>query len=111
MSLLRRQFLSLLASTSSLAMSTANAGSPEPEMPHVPWSRQAAIYEINVRQFTAEGTLKAATADLPRLKVKWVFAYPGNIADSQPTIAGHMLFVANHAGRVFARRQVARAAH
>jgi len=41
-------------------------------------------------------------ADVPRLKVKWVFAYPGNIADSQPTIAGHMLFVANHAGRAFA---------
>ena len=72
MFLLRRQFLSLLASTSSLAMSTANAESPEPEMLHVPWSRQAAIYEINVRQFTAEGTLKAAMADLPRLKAMGV---------------------------------------
>ncbi|HTJ65089.1 MAG TPA: PQQ-binding-like beta-propeller repeat protein [Alphaproteobacteria bacterium] len=43
-----------------------------------------------------------AAADVPKLKVKWVFAYPGNIADSQPTIAGHMLFVANRAGRAFA---------
>ncbi len=43
-----------------------------------------------------------AAANVPRLKVKWVFAYPGNIADSQPTIAGHMLFVANRAGRAFA---------
>ena len=68
MSLLRRQFLSLIASSSTLAMSTANADSAPSDMPHVPWSRQAAIYEINVRQFTAEGTLKAATADLPRLE-------------------------------------------
>ena len=68
MSLLRRQFLSLLASTSTLAMRTAHADSPPPAMAHVPWSRQAAIYELNVRQFTAEGTLKAALADLPRLK-------------------------------------------
>ena len=67
MSLLRRQFLSLIASSSTLAMSNANAESAPSDMPHVPWSRQAAIYEINVRQFTAEGTLKAATADLPRL--------------------------------------------
>ena len=68
MSLLRRQFLSLLASTSTLAMRPAHADSPPPEMPHVPWSRQAAIYELNVRQHTADGTLKAALADLPRLK-------------------------------------------
>ena len=72
MSLPRRQFLSLLASTSSLAMSTANAESPPSGMPHVPWSRQAAIYEINVRQFSAEGTLKAAMADLPRLQAMGV---------------------------------------
>ncbi|MCK9688711.1 alpha-amylase family glycosyl hydrolase [Scleromatobacter humisilvae] len=68
MSLLRRQFLSLFASTSTLAMRTAQADSPPPAMPHVPWSRQAAIYELNVRQHTADGTLKAAAADLPRLK-------------------------------------------
>ena len=69
MSLLRRQFLSLLASISSLAMRTSEAAdAPASAMPHVPWSRNAAIYEVNIRQFTADGTLKAATADLPRLK-------------------------------------------
>src|ERR1700761_6156094 len=69
MSLLRRQFLSLIASISSLAMRPSRAAdAPAPAMPHVPWSRNAAIYEINLRQFTADGTLKAATADLPRLK-------------------------------------------
>jgi glycosidase len=35
---------------------------------HVPWSHQTNIYEVNVRQFTAEGTLKALEAHLPRLQ-------------------------------------------
>jgi glycosidase len=32
------------------------------------WVRNAAIYEMNLRQFTPEGTLAAAEAQLPRLK-------------------------------------------
>lgn len=32
------------------------------------WSRDATIYQINVRQFTPEGTLAKAQAELPRLK-------------------------------------------
>ena len=69
MSLLRRQFLSLFAGTSTFAMSTSHAAdSPSPDMPHVPWSRQAAIYELNVRQYTREGTFNAAAAQLPRLR-------------------------------------------
>ena len=69
MSLLRRQFLSLIASTSTLAMTTPQAAeSAPPEMAHVPWSRHAATYQVNVRQFSADGTLKAAMAELPRLK-------------------------------------------
>ncbi len=35
---------------------------------HPDWSRNAAIYQINLRQFTAAGTLAAATLELPRLK-------------------------------------------
>jgi hypothetical protein len=31
--------------------------STAPTMDHVPWSRNAAIYEVNLRQFTPEGTL------------------------------------------------------
>ncbi len=37
------------------------------DFPHVPWAKQASIYEVNVRQFTAEGTLTAFQAHLPRL--------------------------------------------
>jgi glycosidase len=32
------------------------------------WARDAVIYQVNVRQFTPEGTLIAAEAQLPRLK-------------------------------------------
>jgi glycosidase len=33
-----------------------------------PWSKSAVIYEVNVRQFTPEGTLAAIEPHLPRLK-------------------------------------------
>ena len=34
---------------------------------HVGWSRSANIYEVNIRQYTPEGTLKAFATHLPRL--------------------------------------------
>jgi glycosidase len=70
MPLPRRRFLSLLASTPALtAMSTHAAPEPTaPAMPHVPWSRQTAIYQVNVRQYSPEGSFAAVTAQLPRLR-------------------------------------------
>ena len=38
------------------------------DMPHLPWTRQANIYEVNIRQYTPEGTLGAFQAHLPRLQ-------------------------------------------
>jgi glycosidase len=38
-----------------------------PGIDHVAWSQQTNIYEVNVRQFTPEGTLNAFAAHLPRL--------------------------------------------
>lgn len=35
---------------------------------HPEWSKNAAIYQINTRQFTPEGTFKSAQNQLPRLK-------------------------------------------
>lgn len=35
---------------------------------HPEWSKNASIYQINIRQFTQEGTLRAAEQHLPRLK-------------------------------------------
>ena len=51
------------------------ASQPDPYQPmpyvklkHPEWSKNASIYQINTRQFTPEGTFKAAEAQLPRLK-------------------------------------------
>ena len=41
---------------------------PQVEIEHPEWSRNATIYQINTRQFTPEGTFRAAEAHLPRLK-------------------------------------------
>ncbi|MDF1550389.1 MAG: alpha-amylase family glycosyl hydrolase [Bacteroidales bacterium] len=41
---------------------------PYVELKHPEWSKNATIYEANVRQFTPEGTFKAFEAHLPRLK-------------------------------------------
>lgn len=43
---------------------------PQPyvQIQHSEWSRNATIYEVNVRQYTPEGTFKAFSAHLPRLK-------------------------------------------
>ena len=38
------------------------------ELKHPEWSKNATIYEVNVRQFTKEGTFKAFESHLPRLK-------------------------------------------
>ena len=35
---------------------------------HIDWSKNANIYEVNIRQYTEEGTIKAFQAHLPRLK-------------------------------------------
>src|SRR6478735_8836549 len=36
---------------------------------HVPWLDQSAVYEVNIRQYTKEGTFRAFAEHLPRLKI------------------------------------------
>ena len=38
------------------------------EVKHPEWSKNATIYEVNIRQYTPEGTFKAFETHLPRLK-------------------------------------------
>lgn len=52
--------LALAAATPALANTPARTPAE--------WSRDAVIYQLNTRQFTHEGTLKAAQAQLPRVK-------------------------------------------
>ena len=40
---------------------------PDVELRHPEWCKNATIYQINTRQFTAEGTFAAAAEQLPRL--------------------------------------------
>ena len=47
---------------------SAYAPKPYVQLKHPEWARSATIYQINTRQFTAEGTFRAAEAQLPRLK-------------------------------------------
>ena len=49
---------------------TTNPYTPRPavELTHPEWSRDATIYQINQRNFTPEGTFRAAEAHLPRLR-------------------------------------------
>lgn len=42
--------------------------SPYIKIQHPEWSKNATIYQINTRHFTAEGTFRAAESHLPRLK-------------------------------------------
>ncbi len=41
---------------------------PYVKIKHPEWTKNAVIYQINTRQFTQEGTFRAAEAQLPRLK-------------------------------------------
>ena len=41
---------------------------PNRQLKHPEWSRNAAIYKVNTRQFSREGTFRAIEAQLPRLK-------------------------------------------
>jgi len=66
----------LLAALASFTVACAPARSPEPPartaavdtLTHPAWSRRAVVYEVNVRQYTPEGTLRALLPHLPRLK-------------------------------------------
>ncbi len=57
-------------SLGSSAAASTDPWQPKPfvELEHPEWSRDAVIYQINTRQFTQEGTFKAAQRQLPRLK-------------------------------------------
>ncbi|TAE15175.1 MAG: alpha-amlyase [Bacteroidetes bacterium] len=48
----------------------SNPYAPKPyvELKHPEWSKNATIYEVNIRQYTPEGTFKAFEKHLPRLK-------------------------------------------
>ena len=44
------------------------APKPYIKLQHPEWSRNATLYQLNTRQFTKQGTFRAAEAHLPRIK-------------------------------------------
>lgn len=65
----------LLPVAAALALSACASAPPAPTLAAVPdsalhpaWSRRATIYEVNVRQYTPEGTFAALQRHLPRLR-------------------------------------------
>jgi len=61
------------------------------------WSSWGADYANS--RYQREPGLTAK--EVPRLRVKWVFAYPGRGTYAQPTVAGDRLFVPTVVGSVF----------
>lgn len=57
-----------LPALSPALLPAAHAQPAAAPMVHVPWSRDANIYEVNIRQFTREGTFNAFAKELPRLR-------------------------------------------
>ena len=60
-----------------LALWLVPAAAQPVQHPHANWTRNASIYEVNVRQYSAGGGFKAVTKELPRLqrmgvKILWV---------------------------------------
>ena len=58
---------SLLAAPLLAQQVTKDQPATLPDRPHAAWTRSATIYEVNVRQYTPEGTLAAFRRHLPRL--------------------------------------------
>lgn len=67
-----KALLALVLLLAPLPVAAQQSGRYQPEsfegIKHPDWSRHAVIYQVNTRQFTPEGTLKAATREIPRLK-------------------------------------------
>jgi hypothetical protein len=80
-----RLFILLITSAPAFFLSACNSNSPKTaaaadrvkpaasmQTVHPDWIRQSNIYEVNVRQYTKEGTFNAFAASLPRLKAMGV---------------------------------------
>ncbi len=73
---MNKKLFSLLIFSMAILISCAQTGNKhnkqkEKEMSylkHTDWSRNANIYEVNIRQYTPEGTFEAFSKHLPRLK-------------------------------------------
>ncbi len=92
--------LSATLSTAPPAQAMCKAEAPALTMNGPVWNGWAQN-TFNTR-FQDAASAGFTAADVPKLKVKWVFAFPGDLqAYSQPTIAGGRLFTGSQGGTVY----------
>ena len=81
--------------TNASAPVTDTTTRPSKVVPAPDWAKNATIYEVNTRQFSAAGTFKAVEAQLPRLKelgadIIWLMPiYPSPLRDDGYDIANY----------------------
>lgn len=77
------------------AFSAVSCSQRETALTHPDWSYDAVVYEMNVRQYTPEGTFAAAQKELPRLKdlgvdVVWLMPiYPIGVKERKGTLGSY----------------------
>jgi polyvinyl alcohol dehydrogenase (cytochrome) len=92
---------SLETTPSRAAMCAADAGALGDPSGPARWNGWGNGVENTRFQDSARAGLRAT--EIPRLKVKWAFGFPGELnASAQPTIAGGQVFVGSQGGKVYA---------
>ncbi len=82
---------------SSAAMCRARSGSFDPTS-----GPQWTSWGLGTTNTRFQGTPGLTAADVPRLRLKWAFAFPGDLQSySQATLAGGRLFVGSWGGKVY----------
>jgi polyvinyl alcohol dehydrogenase (cytochrome) len=58
--------------------------------------------DVSQHRFQPASMAQLGSADLPRLKLKWAFGFPGAVRSvAQPTILGGRIFVGSQSGKVY----------
>jgi polyvinyl alcohol dehydrogenase (cytochrome) len=97
-----KTFAEPLATTPPAQAMCRPTGAPFPLRSNSPMWNGWGVNTANTRfQESAQAGLTAA--DVPRLKLKWAFGFPGELsADGHPTIVGDRVFVGTQSGMVYA---------
>ncbi len=111
-SMLFRQILPALALTAVSALCQTTPPPPAPELKPNPCPDTGGPIELSGSIWNGWGrdldnshyqpNPGFQLADVPKLKLKWAFAYAGGRANGQPTVIGSRVFVTSESGHVYA---------
>src|SRR5690242_7437979 len=110
--MLFRRTLSVLAVLAAPAFCQTPPPAPAPELKPNPCSDSGGPVEMKRSDWNGWGRDLDNThyqpdpgfqfADVPKLKLKWAFAYSGGRANGQPSVVGNRLYVTSESGHVYA---------